>query len=169
MSRANLYVATNSPSSKIRCTCCRKSSWPRSPGVAVICPAAPIIGLLRKDPANPPARIGPVAAIPGDDMHMHVRHGLAGRHAIVDADVVSVRPQFRVQHRPHALQHRQHRALLVEAHLPERFHVPPRHDQAMATGNRVAVAQREHETLGNQQAGGVRYAKGAGFLHRCEV
>src|SRR3990172_6375012 len=38
MSRANLYVATNSPSSKIRCTCCRKSSWPRSPGGAVIRP-----------------------------------------------------------------------------------------------------------------------------------
>jgi len=38
MSRANLYVETNSPSSKIRCTCCRKSSWPRSPGGAVIRP-----------------------------------------------------------------------------------------------------------------------------------
>ena len=56
-------------------------------------PAAPIVGLLRNDPANPPARIGPVAAIPGDDMHMHVHDGLAGRRAIIDADVVPVRPQ----------------------------------------------------------------------------
>jgi hypothetical protein len=102
-------------------------------------------------------------------MHMHVHNGLPDRCAIVDADVVSVRPQLRVQHRPHALQHRQHRALLVQAHLPERSHVPPRHDQAMATRYRVAVAKREYETLGNQQPRGLRYAKGAGFLHRSEV
>jgi hypothetical protein len=50
---------------------------------------------------------------------MHVHHGLAGRRAVIDADVVSVRPQLRVQHHPHALQHRQHRALLVLAYLPE--------------------------------------------------
>ena len=77
---------------------------------------------------------------------MHVHHRLAGRRAIIDADVVSVRPQLRVQHRPHALQHRQHRALLVQAHLPERSHVPPRHDKAVATGNRIAVAKREYQT-----------------------
>jgi len=53
----------------------------------------------------------------------------------------SGRSPLRVQHRPHALQHRQHRALLVAAHLPERSHVPPRHDQAVATRYRVAVAK----------------------------
>ena len=102
-------------------------------------------------------------------MHVHVHHGLAGRRAVIDADVVSVRPQLRVQDRPNARQHRQHRALLLKAYLPERSHVPPRHDKAVATRNRVAVAQREYETLGNQQPRGLRYAKGAGFLHRSEV
>jgi hypothetical protein len=69
-------------------------------------------------------------------MHVHVHHRLPGRRAVIDADVVSVRPQLRVQYRPHALQHRQHRALLLQAHLPERYSMRAP-SQAVATEAKV--------------------------------
>ena len=47
---------------------------------------------MRNHPANAAARVRLVAVIPRDEVDVQVRHRLASRCAIVDADVVAIGP-----------------------------------------------------------------------------
>ena len=54
------------------------------------CPSRPVLCLVRKYPAHAAARVWPVAGVARDEVHMQVRHDLAGGRAVVDADVLAV-------------------------------------------------------------------------------
>ena len=72
-------------------------------------------------------------------MNGNVRHGLAGRGSLVDADVESGRRMMLIRMLARAIDQRQNRRTLLGRGLEERFHVALRRDQAMAGRQRMRI------------------------------
>ena len=60
-------------------------------------PVAPVISLLRDDPANTTKGVSYITVVSGYQVDMEVGDSLPSRRAIVDADVVVVRVEHFVQ------------------------------------------------------------------------
>jgi len=68
----------------------------------------------REEPADSSPRIVHVAPVAGNQMQVHVGHGLPCRGAVVDADGVPVRSELAFEVGPRLIEQREHRRL-VEA------------------------------------------------------
>ena len=108
-----------------------------------------IVALRGNDVAHAAARIGHVAGIARDHVDVHVRHGLAGGGATVEADVVAVglRVEPLVEEPLHLGDERHKRPLLFLRALEERRHDPLRDHEDMPRRYRETVADREGERI----------------------
>jgi hypothetical protein len=97
-----------------------------------------------------------------------MHHRLPRRFARVDAQVVAVGLQRRVELGLHHRHRRPDRLLLLGAGVEPGGHVPPRHHQRVALGYREAVAQSDHQRTLPDDAGGIDVAEGAGHGGRVD-
>ncbi len=74
-----------------------------------------------------------------DEVDVHVRHGLAGSSAIVDADVLAIGPVLLGNQFFCPIKKRKQRSALKFSHLKERADMALGNDQAVSREHRVAV------------------------------
>ena len=123
-------------------------------------------GLLpvRRDPLVVPARgqhvpdaslwVLGVPVVAGDDVHVQMGDGLAGRLACVEADVVSVGVEVAIQGVLHLLDEGEDGLLFFWGGFEPRLHDPAGDDEGVAFGDGVVVADREGEVVGGDPGGG---------------
>ena len=112
--------------------------WPRQ-----------IISLLRDHMPHATTRVGHVAGIARDHVDMHVRHGLAGGRAAVEADVVAIGLGIKalVQQPLRFPDEVDQRLLLFRRALEECRHHPPRDHEHMPRRHREAVEDRQRQFI----------------------
>ena len=115
----------------------------------------PVTGFCGEHPPHTAARIGIVAPVSGNQMDMDVSDGLTGSWAIVDADVVGVRSEFRVENPLLLADELEQRGMLLGRQVEERPNVPIRDDERMAGRDWICIAD------GNRQ--GVRCDHSSAF------
>ena len=108
-----------------------------------------IISLLRDHVPHATTRVGHIAGRARDHMDMHMRHGLAGSRATVEADVVAVglgievlvQQLLRVADEVHQRQLLFRRALEERRHdaLRDHEHMPRRHWEAVEDRKRQSI------------------------------
>jgi len=83
----------------------------------------------------------------GDDVDVDVHHRLPGGLTGVEADVVGVGFQLAIEVSLHAVDEIEQRRTLLDSAVEEVRDVPPRHDERVAGGDGVAVAEGEGERV----------------------
>jgi len=79
---------------------------------------------------------------------MRVKHCLARRTAVVNAQIEPLHGRIlRLHGRRQRFRQAMHRSPFIRRHLSEGGHMPSRHDQNMAAGNRIFVAKRHARTI----------------------
>ena len=108
-----------------------------------------IISLLRDHVPDTATRVGHVAGIARDHMEMHVRHGLAGSRAAVEADVVAVGLGIEplVQDLLHVADEVHQRLLLFRRALEERRHDALRDHEHMPRRHRIRIEDRKRQSI----------------------
>jgi len=119
--------------------------WRTAP---VVVASLPVPRFVREDPADPVPRIGDVARVAGDHMHMGVVDGLAGVGAHVDSDVEPGGTGRRRRVALHYPDQVEDRRLLVVAEDEEVRVMATWHHQGVAGRDREPVAERHRQLVG---------------------
>ena len=107
----------------------------------------PVTCFCGEHPPHTAARIGIVAPISGNQMDMDVSDGLTGGWAIVDADVVGVRTESRVENPLLFADELEQRIMLLGRQVEERSNVPIRDDKRMAGRDWICVADGDRQGI----------------------
>ena len=109
-----------------------------------------IIPLLGDHVPHAAPRIGHVAGVARDHVDMHMRHGLAGGGATVEADVIAIGLGIEplVQELLHVADEVHERRLLFARALEERRHHPPRDHEHMPRRHRIRIEDRKRQMIG---------------------
>ena len=103
-----------------------------------------VVGLVRNDEAHATGGVGDVAGVPGDEVDVEVRYGLAGSLVFVDADVVSVGVVLVVEVLAHAVEEGEEGKALLGGGVGDGGDVPAGDDEGVAG---VVVAEGEGEVV----------------------
>ena len=107
-----------------------------------------VVALAGDDVANPAARIGHVAAIARDEVHVQVHHRLPGHLARVDPEVVALgRGRARIEGALAHLDQVEDRGLFVAGGFPPGGHLAPGNDQRVPGRDREAIPDGERELV----------------------
>ena len=93
------------------------------------------------------ARVGDIAGKAGDEVQMEVHHGLAGRRACVDADVVAVGMEFGIELGLYRVDELEHRNLFLSGCIEPGRDKSPRYDKRVAGRHGEAVTNRKGERV----------------------
>jgi hypothetical protein len=100
------------------------------------------------------ARIGNIADITRDQVHVHVHAVLSGGLPDIDADVVTVRRMIGRNPALRAIEERLYFGLLPGGHVKKIRDVPPRYDQDMSTAQTVTIVANIGQRALNQDTFG---------------
>jgi hypothetical protein len=102
-----------------------------------------VVALARNDMAHAAARVIHVAAVPGNDVNMHMHHRLPRCDAGVEADVVAIGMQLFVELPLHDIDQLDDGKPFFLARGEPVGHESACHDQRVAWRNRIPVAKGE--------------------------
>src|SRR5512132_1897799 len=106
--------------------------------------------------ADAAARVGVVAAVAGDQMYVRMEDRLPGDGSAVDADVVAMRPELRVDCLLARFQEAPYRRDLVRRAVENRRYLPSRHDQRVTRRDGIPVAHSGSEIVARDPVGLVK-------------
>lgn len=112
-----------------------------------------VITFTGDDMADAAAGVGVVTVVPGDQMHMCMKGRLPGVGSAIDADVVAVGCELRVDCFFAVLQKAPYRRDLVRRAVENRRHGTLRHNQRVTGRSRIAVADGCGEVVARDPAG----------------
>ena len=125
----------------------------------------PVLCLFRDDPTHAAARVWPVTLVARNQVHVQVRHRLAGSCAVVDADVVARRVKLGIERGFGGVEQLEHGLAFFGADGKERSAVAPGHDEGVAGRYGIFIAHGDRQVVGGDDAAVGERAKWAGCGH----
>ena len=131
---------------------------------------SPIPRLRRHHPPHPAPRVFRIARVARDQVDVQVRHRLAGRGAVVDADVVALGLVAALKAGAGFVQQGQQAGALLGREVKEAAHMPARDDERVPGRHGVGIAHDQARGVAAGDALGAQVAEGAGLgWHRASL